>query len=268
VSNIYLEILELQPGATKEEIKKSYRRLSKKYHPDVSKDDEATEKFIAINEAYKFLTTAGPKPHNEPVSYSYDPTGDEYEKWRQQARAYAWKKAREAERQQNELIKNLLRLFNTAAALIIVFNVALSIDFFLPRVEHDQDIVSVSTVFENRGTRSNSRKIYRYDDIIFEDFHMRFDKGEIKNIRNYTKASVVATRIFKKPMLAKITVDGEEEEYRQVYNVFIFFGFLIPAMFLILWSYRFFLKSLDSKLTMAIFMIIVFVIQLYVFFEF
>lgn len=52
MQNKYLEILQLQPGATKQEIKKAYRRLSKIYHPDISKDEFAKEKFIEINEAY------------------------------------------------------------------------------------------------------------------------------------------------------------------------------------------------------------------------
>ena len=41
----YYEILGLHKGATDEEIKKAYRKLSKKYHPDVNKEDGAEDKF-------------------------------------------------------------------------------------------------------------------------------------------------------------------------------------------------------------------------------
>ena len=47
--------LEIEPTATKDEIKKAYRRLALKYHPDKNKSPDAHEKFIAINEAYLLL---------------------------------------------------------------------------------------------------------------------------------------------------------------------------------------------------------------------
>lgn len=52
----YYEILGVDRNATKEEIKKAYRRLSKKYHPDVSKEPDAAEKFKEITEAYEVLS--------------------------------------------------------------------------------------------------------------------------------------------------------------------------------------------------------------------
>lgn len=51
----HYKTLEIEPTATKEEIKKAYRRLALKYHPDKNKSPDAHEKFIAINEAYLLL---------------------------------------------------------------------------------------------------------------------------------------------------------------------------------------------------------------------
>lgn len=50
------EILELEEKATVDQIKKSYRRLSLKYHPDKTTDPEAKTKFILISKAYQTLT--------------------------------------------------------------------------------------------------------------------------------------------------------------------------------------------------------------------
>lgn len=51
----YYTILGVEPGAGEAEIKTAYRRLARKYHPDVSKEKGAEERFKAINEAYEAL---------------------------------------------------------------------------------------------------------------------------------------------------------------------------------------------------------------------
>ncbi len=51
----YYEILGVPKGADADEIKSAYRRLAKKYHPDLNKTEEAAEKFKEINEAYEVL---------------------------------------------------------------------------------------------------------------------------------------------------------------------------------------------------------------------
>jgi len=51
----YYKILGVERGASDEEIKKAYRRLARKYHPDVSKEANAKEKFQEVSEAYETL---------------------------------------------------------------------------------------------------------------------------------------------------------------------------------------------------------------------
>lgn len=53
----YYHLLEVSKTATEEEIKKSFRRLARKYHPDLHPDDkDAKRKFQQINEAYEVLS--------------------------------------------------------------------------------------------------------------------------------------------------------------------------------------------------------------------
>ncbi len=49
-------ILDVGRGASPEEMKKAYRRLARKYHPDVNSDDDAAERFKEINLAYEVLS--------------------------------------------------------------------------------------------------------------------------------------------------------------------------------------------------------------------
>ena len=53
----YYELLEVQRNADEAELKKAYRKLAMKYHPDRNPDNkEAEAKFKEINEAYEVLS--------------------------------------------------------------------------------------------------------------------------------------------------------------------------------------------------------------------
>src|SRR5690625_3270237 len=52
----YYEVLGLSKSATKDEIRRAYRKLSKKYHPDLNKADDAEDKFKEVTEAYEVLS--------------------------------------------------------------------------------------------------------------------------------------------------------------------------------------------------------------------
>jgi curved DNA-binding protein len=51
----YYKVLGVEKSASKEDIKKSYRRLARKYHPDVSKASDAEARFKEVSEAYDVL---------------------------------------------------------------------------------------------------------------------------------------------------------------------------------------------------------------------
>jgi curved DNA-binding protein len=69
MSKSLYETLEVSPSASESEIKKAYRKLARKYHPDVNKDPSAEEKFKEINAAYEVLSDKEKKAQ-------YDQYGD------------------------------------------------------------------------------------------------------------------------------------------------------------------------------------------------
>ncbi|MGB5281806.1 MAG: DnaJ domain-containing protein, partial [Arenicellales bacterium] len=51
----YYEIMGIKRDATQDEIKRAYRKLARKYHPDVSKESDAEARFKEVGEAYEVL---------------------------------------------------------------------------------------------------------------------------------------------------------------------------------------------------------------------
>ena len=73
----YYKTLNLPEGASKSQIKKSYRALVKLYHPDVNDNPKAHEKFVEITEAYEALIN----PSSKTVKRTKTRSNTRAEKW-------------------------------------------------------------------------------------------------------------------------------------------------------------------------------------------
>jgi hypothetical protein len=143
------KVFGLNPGASEEEIRKRYRELVKKFHPDVNKDANAEKKFIEIQKAYEELMSG----NTEPISSEKTPETSfetEYAEYRNYAREqYQARKKKEAE----DLEKLYVRLqsgpiflwHKMIAITSLIVMIALILDLILPYHYVSAIIASYST---------------------------------------------------------------------------------------------------------------------------
>lgn len=72
----YYKVLGVDKKASQKEIKAAYRKLARKYHPDVNDDAGAEERFKEINEAYEVLSDSEKRT-------KYDQLGSDWQRWQQ-----------------------------------------------------------------------------------------------------------------------------------------------------------------------------------------
>jgi curved DNA-binding protein CbpA len=93
----YYRIMGLEPGASQEQIRKQYRILVKKYHPDKNPARDASEHFIRIQHAYEILTGKKKFSVSAPKGQNRSRTQSREEMRRQARKRYEQKMAREKE---------------------------------------------------------------------------------------------------------------------------------------------------------------------------
>ena len=126
----YYEILNLPEGATKGQIKKSYRKLVKLYHPDVTDDPNAHEKYLEINQAYEALLD--PQPNHKPRSSGPSSKAHKWNRYKRESRKkHAQRQAKKA--QEIELFyqslrkgwrRNWIRMNLLIGILVSIFTIA------------------------------------------------------------------------------------------------------------------------------------------------
>ena len=69
----YYEILGVGRNATQKEIRSAYRKLARKYHPDMNRDDkDATEKFKRVQEEYEVLSDPKKRERYDTLGRNWD----------------------------------------------------------------------------------------------------------------------------------------------------------------------------------------------------
>lgn len=148
----FYAVLQVSPNSTRQDIQASYRRLAKKYHPDVNTSADAHEKFCEITEAYEFIMDhwtlqSGVKTGEQVFDKKYATGRDteQYEEFKREVHERAQQQAKmryEKFMQQHEAFQtsgiNDIVLFLKILARLLAIPVLLFL-FFVPVVIAIQD---------------------------------------------------------------------------------------------------------------------------------
>lgn len=135
----YLKLLGLRDDASEKEIKKKYRTLVKKYHPDINPSADAHDKFLEIDEAYEYLTRKEAPAYESYQKEWVDPEVVARQERIRKARERAWKKRQEELRRLNHVLSKLQYVI----VVIGCVNVMLLVDSWLPNKTVEEEIVSI-----------------------------------------------------------------------------------------------------------------------------
>lgn len=240
-----LKILELPPDANQDQIKKAFRKLALKYHPDLNSESGAQEKFIRIQKAYELLSVWDDnKTHYQTKAQQKKAGKNPYKNHDLHKRRAAFKKGKSLAEEQKLFVESYVKFkkskhFRYIFAMVIVFHCLgwlMLIDYTLKPKEKTLDNIGIKYLNYNSGS-------YSYD------FHFSsedmFTLNVSYGIPKINKVKVYYTPIFKDIKKLELTTKTRVEnniKIAEVYEIdspsgFYSLGLFIPILFIltILW---------------------------------
>lgn len=214
-------LLGLPPGASETDIKKAYRRLVKKRHPDINPDPGAQEQFVQLKQAFDCLLS-----EQDTEWLEVDEEAERYTRWRNEQRLHWRQQQEEKTRQRLQLLRKVYKVMNPVIAVYLLFVSLLVLDFTLPPIAYPEEVVEVHRVYESAGGRDRE-SIYQYEDIFFRDFSLRVSK-KTGVVPPYGKATVYASPMLQTVRKAVIAEEGVALVLKPAYGIYATFGFLMP----------------------------------------
>ena len=236
----YYITLGLNSSASQDEIKRAFRKLAMKYHPDKNPDANSTQRFIEITEAYEILS--GQRPYSQKPDVkrntSYPPKNDEdlqkemEERLRRAKERFEQKKFEEL-LEEEKYYKQItvgkpFRFFKMIVWASIVTSALLILDGLIPGKKEIRTATQI-----DKGSGSGG---LRHDRV----YPLKLDSQEVLwlnvRFRNLIQANPVLrierSRIFKAPKRIFVQVGNKHKSLVPDFSLFGTFP-LIPFLFLI-----------------------------------
>lgn len=222
-------------NASDEEIKKAYRALALKFHPDKAKDKKSHEQFTAINEAYQVL---GNKDKKQKYDYLYEyiivrgqyppshlrgRTAQPYYKRYFTIRQHRerWSNPSYAAPTASQLIypKKLLKVFKVFCTICLAFALLIFADYFIPYKTWLQDVKLYTLGHPSTGVT-----------YVAETASVKFNVED--PVLTSDKAEVIGTRILNIVRYIRLTYDNSPILKQASYSIYNNFLFLPIGLFI------------------------------------
>jgi curved DNA-binding protein CbpA len=143
IGNRFYDILGLPFGASEQLIKKRYKELAKKYHPDKNPSPDANKRFIEINEAYIYLLSKDKIPAKSFEEQQKEKVEEEQKAYREKAWKYAREKKMRDEEELLEFYRSLRKgwswiALKSVAILCGIILVVMLVDFSCPHKQYQR----------------------------------------------------------------------------------------------------------------------------------
>ena len=221
----YYKILNIDRYATEIQIKKAYRDLALKYHPDKAGAFGSHQKFTEINEAYQVLSR---KDHRENYNFIYDyeyidkkrqqadAIFTETVNWRKNGERRQWRPPFYARGEDSIDLTPYIKSVRIISMLSFLFTFLIILDYFLPKTNYEQTVLAKLTTYKSMNTIV----------IATEDFEFPLNYQYSKMIRAGDKAVISLSPIF--GIQYKMTVESRMDKFvfnphYSIYNIFAFF---------------------------------------------
>ena len=237
--NNYHKTLGISSSASKSEIKRAYRRLAMKYHPDKNSSEQAQKIFIEINEAYAFLSNekisvlnTQQKNYNDSSKKNF--SQEELEKRIQWAKQYAkYKKIKEEKINEISYHKIQNSSLGWITPLISSISITLAIIIFLdfkilPPLSIKVDLL---TNYIDMGSQKLALKLRDNKQNEFT-FGVSFDDIKRVNIASINEYSCQKSRLLRQNTNMILKINDQEVSIFNHYCVYKVFYFYLVILLL------------------------------------
>jgi len=215
-----LKTLGLPFNASKSDIKKAYRQLALKYHPDTNQSEDGLDKFIEIDSAYDFLIN--PYSYQHKQSSSGDAVSSKAERIKKAQENF--QKRKEKERlEEEEYFDDMFKgkkgkLLFFVSVFFAIVSVLLILDCIIP---NSRSTEKVNSIFSGN---------YTWVFILTDDYKYTFPAEHYTRIHSADQLVTAKSFLFNE--VASLTLQGEEDQV--TYNFFNYRNYYIPLALLFL----------------------------------
>lgn len=215
-------ILELTPSASFEEVKRSYRRLAKKYHPDSSSTSASEAQFARLASAYELLSNyfENPQAYSAPTDVTKGKRHNSRHSRSQEEKEERIRQAKErANKQRQAEIDVIQRVYEktrrpilkgihlSITCICLLFNSVIITDYFSPEVNRTVQMQNISNLYQSSRYEQVTVVTTYGNELFYVDGSLLFN---VLSGADYAHEGIVAqSRLLQIPRHLKVNISED-----------------------------------------------------------